>query len=74
MRSPKSVSVLFTLKNYYFYKFKDRFKEMKKIEYVAPELEVLNLKIESSILDVSYNSNPGMHNEEPDVDPGDIEP
>ena len=47
---------------------------MKKIAYNAPEMEVLNLKIESSILDVSYNSNPGMHNEEPDVDPGDIEP
>ena len=34
---------------------------MKKIEYMAPEMEVLNLKIESSILDVSYGTNPGMN-------------
>lgn len=56
------MGALFTLKkNYSYYKFKDRFKEMKKIEYNAPEMEVLNLKIESSILDVSYGTNPGMN-------------
>ena len=34
---------------------------MKKIEYNAPEMEVLNLKISSAILEVSYNTNPGMN-------------
>lgn len=34
---------------------------MKKIAYNAPEMEVLNLKIASSILEVSYNTNPGMN-------------
>jgi hypothetical protein len=40
---------------------------MKKIAYNAPEMEVLNLKIASSILEVSYNTNPGM-NDTPDPD------
>lgn len=50
---------------------------MKKIAYIAPEMEMLNLKIASSILEVSYNTNPGM-NDTPDPDtpiivPGDEE-
>jgi hypothetical protein len=40
---------------------------MKKIAYNAPEMEVLNLKISSAILEVSYNTNPGM-NDTPDPD------
>ena len=38
---------------------------MKKIEYKAPEMEVLTLQIKSAILEISYNTNPGMHDEEP---------
>ena len=49
---------------------------MKKIAYNAPEMEVLNLKIESALLDVSYGTNPGM-NDTPDPgvtpNPGDEE-
>lgn len=41
---------------------------MKKIAYIAPEMEVLNLKIASSILETSITDNPGIHNEEPDPD------
>jgi len=42
---------------------------MKKIAYIAPEMEVLNLKIASSILEVSYGSgDPTIHTEEPGDD------
>jgi len=42
---------------------------MKKIEYVVPEMEVLNLKLSSAILEVSMNGgDPAIHNEEPGSD------
>jgi hypothetical protein len=41
---------------------------MKKIAYFAPEIEVLNLKIVSSILSASITDNPGVHTDEPDPD------
>jgi hypothetical protein len=41
---------------------------MKKIAYFAPEMEVLNLRIASSILEASIIDNPGIHTDEPDPD------
>jgi hypothetical protein len=42
---------------------------MKKIAYNAPEMEVLNLKISSAILEVSMSGgDPTIHNEEPGED------
>lgn len=39
---------------------------MKKIAYIAPEMEVLDLKIATSILETSITDNPGIHTDEPD--------
>ena len=51
-----SVSVLFNLK-IYLHTFKlQLFKEMKKIEYVAPEMEEIKLIQNSSLLSMSEGS------------------
>ena len=52
-----SVGALFTLNKNSFYKYKDSFKEMEKIEYKAPEMEVLDLKLDRNVL-LSESSNP----------------
>lgn len=42
---------------------------MKKIVYLAPEMEVFEMKVESSLLQTSYGGNdPIIHGE--DEDPG----
>ena len=61
-----SVGALFTLKDYSFYKFKDRFKEMKKIAYITPEMEIVELKLNAAVLlNQSYTDGPGVGGEGP---------
>ena len=47
---------------------------MKKIEYMTPEMEVLDLKLSSTILNVSTGAgDPAVHTGDDNV-PGDDEP
>ena len=68
------MSALFTLKKLFFLKNKDRFKEMKKIEYMAPEMEILRLSMNATILQISTGAgDPVIHTGDDNV-PGDDDP
>ena len=67
------MGALFNLKDYSFYKFKDRFKEMKKIAYITPEMEIVELKLSAAVLlNQSYADGPGISDEPGSDDPDDV--
>lgn len=47
------------------------FKEMKKIEYMTPEMEVLDLKLGYSVLLNTSGNDPEVHDEISEGDPDD---
>ena len=60
------MGALFNLKDYSFYKFKDRLKKKKKIAYITPEMEIVELKLNAAVLlNQSYTDGPGVGGEGP---------
>ena len=53
------MGALFTLKKLFFLKNIDSFKEMEKIEYKAPEMEILEVKLNRNVL-LAESGGPGF--------------